>query len=145
MRKPSKSSFCLISSILLLSLSGCAAFRAGKLPPVSSWPPQSAVAKKSIGIVVSGQVFINGAQQEVAPMLIKNWEQEVLRAYRDSGLFSEVNSGPTPSDLRAEVRIVDRGEGSMAMAALTGFTFYLIPSTATDEFIITTTIRDRNG
>ena len=49
------------------------------------------------------------------------------------------------SDFRAEISILDKGEYSPVMSFITGFTMFLIPSTATATMTVTTALKDRNG
>jgi hypothetical protein len=88
---------------------------------------------------------MNGKEVQVDTQFLNASRALALKAYRDSGLFSQVSSGLGTTDLRAEVRFVDNGHGSLAMAFLTGLTLYLIPSSATDELTVKTTIKDANG
>lgn len=128
-----------------LLFSGCASFRSGNLPAITQWPPENAVKGKSISVIVSGESSINGKEQEVNSLFIKNWSEQVTRAYQDSGLFTEVKPGLSDTDLKAEVRIIDRGEANLGLAFLTGLTLYLIPSSATDEITIKTSIKNKDG
>lgn len=124
---------------------GCASFRAGQLSPVPSWPPAQHGAKRTVSVAVSGEAIVNGKQQGVSSTLLNVWRDKTVQAYRESGLFSEVLAGTTPADRQVDVQVLDRGSGSTGAAVLTGLTFYLIPSKATDELTVSTTIRDGNG
>lgn len=95
--------------------------------------------------MLSGEATVNGAKQEVNAAFLNVWRAQTLRAYQDSELFTLASTDPSDTDLRAEVKVLDRGEGSLAMAFLTGLTLYLIPSSATDELTVTTAVKDRSG
>ena len=138
--------YCFCFSLAVsLPFWGCAQFREGNLPPISSWPPESRAEKKSISIIVSGEAIVNGVEHEANSNMVEKWRAQTVKAYRDSALFSEVHAGFKESDLQAQVKIVDQGEFSIGMAILTGLTLYLIPNSATDEVIVKTTFKDHEG
>jgi hypothetical protein len=137
--------FIFIITICLMSFfSGCASFRAGNLPP-SEWSPESVAQNQSIDVIVSGESIVNGKEQDPNAKCLETWNEQVLKAYNDSGLFSEVKTGIAETDLRSEVKILDRGEVNLGLAFITGLTLYLIPSKASDEITIQTKIKDREG
>ena len=138
----------IVHAAMVLGLScvwGCAAWRAGQLSPVSPWPPSPAASKPSISVALSGQAIVNGSEQEVNSRFLDIWREQALKAYQDSGLFSSVATGLGDTDLRAEVKVLDRGDANLALALLSGFTMTMIPSRTTDEFIVRTAIKDRGG
>ena len=146
MKKPKNHIGSIFVSILLLSLvSGCAAYRAGNLPQISSWPPESVNDKKSISIVVSGEAILGGKHQAAPSTYIKISQEPTAKAYRNAGLFSDVKVGFAETDLRAEVKIVHQGETNLGLGFLSGLTLFLIPSKTTDEFVVKTTIKDSEG
>lgn len=134
-----------ISLVLLPLFAGCASFRAGNVPHFSSLPPTARVERKSISLKVYGAVILNGKIYQCHPTAMKKWRKQTIRAYEDSGLFSEVKEDANELDLYAEVVIVDRGDTNAFLAFITGLTLYLIPSKATDEFTLKTTIKDKDG
>lgn len=136
----------LAVGLLLVFLAGCASFRGNNLEPIANWPPAAGAKKKSISVVTKGFSSLNGGETKVAlPQTIDIWNNNAVKAYTDSALFSQVMNGTGQTDLQAEIEVMDKGEGSMAMAVLTGLTLYVIPSTATDTFTLKTTIRDSRG
>jgi hypothetical protein len=136
----------ILAVIIALLSSGCAAFRSGNFQPISQWPPENAVKGKSICIMVSGEGIVNGKEQEVNSKFIEAWRKQTVKAYKDSGLFSAVKTGlPDPDDLRAEIKIMDRGEGNIGLAFLSGLTLLVIPCNSTDEIIIKTTLKNKDG
>ena len=134
----------IASALIVLLTTSCAGFRGTELPPVTAWPPSPAGAgaaggeKPSVSVVVVGNLTFNGAQKDVPPAALKLWTERVESVYRSSNLFSSVERGLGETDLRAEVSITDRGEGSLVLAFLTGLTLYVIPSSATDTFVVST-------
>ena len=125
--------------------SGCIMYREGHLPPITQWPPDVKQTKPTISLIVSGQSIVNDSAKEVPQRFLERWRNDTARAYQESGLFSEVRQTTDDSDFRAEVRILDKGEYSPVMSFITGFTMFLIPSTATATMTVTTALKDRNG
>lgn len=135
----------LTTLLVIVILSGCAAFRDGTNPVITKWPPAIAAKNKSIALQVSVNVIQNGEQVSMDAGFLESWHPEVKRAYESSGLFSAVKSGSDQSDIYADVKITNKGEGSIGLAMLTGATFFLIPSNARGCFIVKTTYKDNNG
>ena len=131
--------------ILSLALSGCATFRDGANPPITKWPPDSAVRNKTISLQVVGKSIMNNEPIETNVKFLDKWRIQVVSAYESSGLFSAVKGGAEKADIRAEISITDKGEGSIALAFLTGFTMFMIPSHVHEGFIIKTTYKDNSG
>jgi hypothetical protein len=140
------SPYFLCVALVLATSYGCASFRIGHLEPPAEWPPKSADAgKKSIALLVSGKLNINGKEQLMPTAVLHKWQKRIAIAYKDSGLFSEVRFGLVEADYKADVTILDRGEFIQAMALLSGLTLTLIPGKAYDEYVVQTTVRDREG
>jgi hypothetical protein len=114
-------------------LLGCAAFREGKLPPIEKWPPPAVATPRAINVNVVGNVV---------GKLQTSWERESMRAFRESGLFSEVvATSRSDAPLRASVKVEYRGRLSRGWMALSGFTLFLIPVPAGENsFALETTI-----
>ena len=129
----------------VLSLAGCISYRSGDLPPIEDWPPAAGDAKRSIRIEVTGRAEANDDAQPVKPAELKAWKDAAAHAYRDSGLFSEVLVDEGSADLVAKVYVLHRGSYSMALVIATVCTVTIIPARGKDEFVVSTTITDRNG
>jgi hypothetical protein len=134
-------------ALALVCLStGCITSREGQLPPITQWPPEAKPIKPSISMVVNGKAVLNGKEQDVtSTAYVQQWRALTIRAYQDSGVFSNVKEGASESDLMAEINVIDQGDSSFVMGFLTGFTMGLIPSSASDVFTLSTTLKDRNG
>ena|SRR2546430_13708091 len=141
--KPRKLSRVIALLLFLCVLSGCAAFRDGKLQRVTPWPPEPAPAKKTIHLLVTGKAVVNGEEKPVQQGTIKAWEAETAKAYMESGIFSEVKILSSDADVHAEVSYLDKGEGSQVWAFISGFTMLMLPFRGTEEFTVTTTFKDR--
>lgn len=138
-------SIIIIGFAFVSSLSGCAAFRGGGTEAPRSWPTSKTADRQSISLLVSGEALINGEMRDVPQQAIAAWEHVAEKAYRESGVFSDVRIGAADTDLRAEIHMLDRGEASMAMALLSGLTLTLIPTKAEDEMVMKTTLRNKAG
>jgi hypothetical protein len=101
--------------------------------------------KQSISLLVTGEGSVNGAKQDSPQRMIEAWQEAAARAYKDSGLFSDVKIDAAETDLRAEIHVIDRGEGNAALAFLSGFTMTLIPAKGEDEFTVKTTLKNKAG
>jgi hypothetical protein len=138
-----------ISGLVLLLASlgtGCITSREGQMPPITQWPPEAKAVKPSISLMVSGKVILNGQEQDVSrTVLVHQWRALTIRAYQDSGLFSNVKEGTTEGDLSAEINVVDQGDGNSVMPLITGLTMGLIPSAASDAVTLRTILKDSIG
>jgi hypothetical protein len=140
-----KISFALILALSVLSLSGCAAFRSGETQPPALWPMSKEPGKQSISLLVTGEGSVNGARVDASQRMIVAWQEAARKAYKDSGLFSDVKTEAAETDLRAEIHVIDRGEGNSALAFLSGFTLTLIPAKGEDEITVKTTLKNKAG
>lgn len=140
-----RSIFFVMALAIALPNIGCASFQTGKLDRDVVLPP-AAEPKPSIAVVVSGRARMgSGADQDVPPRMLESWKNETVEAYRDSGLFSRVESGFSDADLRAEVDVYNTGDPNMGLAFLSGLTLTLIPAKASDVLTMTTVFRNADG
>jgi len=136
----------LASLVVSIGSIGCASFRSGAVPPTQPWPPAAAASKKSISLVLAGSATQNnGTPIDPPPGMVSKWRTWTEAAYRDSALFSAVLAEDLPSDVRAEVRITDTGEGSQGLAFISGLTLTLIPAKATDTITLHTEFKSSKG
>jgi len=154
------------ATVLLAALcalvSGCASYREGELLPVKSWPPMPGQGGRSVGIVFRADVMLNGEEQGASLKQFTRWQEEVVRAYVESDLFSDVRAGSLEidpesgvfvdreagiggTDLRVEITLTDRMTVNWTWSIITGLTVYIIPSRAADEFVLYTIVRNDQG
>jgi hypothetical protein len=130
--------------VLSFGQAACIGLRGGLVP--SQTPPLgSGEAQLSVSIVLKGRALVNNEPTDVPTIAVANWTDNALKAYRESGFFAKVSRSPAKTDLVAEIEIVDRGEANFAMAFLSGLTFTILPSTAWDEFTVSTVFKDQDG
>jgi hypothetical protein len=137
--------YILIVSMLLSSLSGCAAFRTGETQPQTPWLISKEPGKQSISLLITGESSVNGTRQDVPQSMIDAWQAVAEKAYKESGFFSDVMVGAAETDLRAEIHFTDRGEANQALAFLSGFTMTLIPANAHGDMVVKTTLKNKEG
>ncbi len=132
--------------VFLLVLVGCASFRSGKLTPITDWPPESHGTKRPIAVQITGSLEFNGRPQG-RPLqgTLERWYQQAVTAYQDSGLFSKVKGKPEGEDLTAEITIEYKVRASRIWMFISAWTLHLLPSRATQDFILTTHYRDGAG
>ncbi len=146
----------LVFITVVVSLSACAAFREGPFQPPASWPITTASSKQSISLLISGETiakdvhtlkeyrnsFPAGERLPTSDVRHRGLNS-IAKAYRDSGLFSDVKIGTWNTDLRAEIHVLRRHEFSLWRNLTSLFTAFIVPASAQDEVIITTTLKNR--
>ncbi len=124
----------LVAATMLFTT--CAAFRSGDLT-LDPWPPKVKDAKRSVQVSIQG----------VFGPLLESFYKQTIAAYQDSGLFSKILTGSRTErpDIVADISVFHRGEGSRALATLSGLTLLLIPATAQDSFEVRTRFQRDGG
>lgn len=138
----------LVLVLAILACMSCATFREGNLAPIGNWPPTaSGNTKHAITVKVATEMSINGTERLPGDVLTRKWHEHIILAYRDSKLFSSVEFGPDAEQapVIAHATLRDDGTVSLFMAVLTGLTLYVIPSSATDQFTLTTRFMGVDG
>jgi hypothetical protein len=139
----------ITSSVIIVIVaflsSGCASFRTGDLHHISHIPPVNEEKGKSICIIVSNESTLNGKKQPDSLTSLRYLRDQAAKAYQDSGIFSEVITGNSDTDLKAEIEIKDSNRRRIGVTYLAGLTFFLLPTKGTDELIVKTTIKNKDG
>lgn len=134
----------LLSLIVFLLVFSCATFREGNVSYQKIEP--SAGAKKSISFVVTGQVKLN--ENQPVPQnanALGSWANVVKEEFTASSLFSDVKNNEKSTDLSVDINIQNNGQFSQGLSMVTGLTLYLFPSSATDEFVVEATFKNKSG
>jgi hypothetical protein len=135
----------LALTLLILILPGCLMVREGKVKPPVPWPPQTQQGKKSIGLSVSGVANPRGAHQMPRTEAIETAREQAVKAYLESGLFSSVVTTDDPTDLRADIALIEDGSDGMGVwAYLSALTFTMIPGYVSEDLIVNTSFSDRS-
>lgn len=74
-----------------------------------------------------------------------SWANVVKDEFTASSLFSDVKNNDKSTDLSVDVNIQNNGHFNQGLSILTGLTLYLFPSSATDEFVVEATFKNKNG
>lgn len=132
-------------ALLLVTLSGCMMVREGKVKPPAQWPPQQAQQqKKSIGLIVAGALDPKGLSQMPRMETVESVRRQAFKAYSESGLFSSVVTSGEPTDIRADIAVIeDEGDGPGVWAYLSALTFAIIPGYVSEQLIVSTSFSDR--
>ena len=123
--------------LTLLIASGCAAFQGGDGPPRGAWPPPASGLKRkpTINVLVTG----------VGKDLFAHWQRGSTAAFTDSGLCADVKSSPEArTEMTARIDVKHTPGGTYlnpVMRFFSGFTFFLIPLDAYDQFEVEVEIR----
>ena len=72
-------------------------------------------------------------------------QDKIIERFVRSGMFSAVSVSNPNSDLSVTVEMKDDGSGSLVMAFITGLTFFIVPSSATDCYKVTAKVRNNKS
>jgi len=135
----------LLLALLLVSSPGCVMVRDGNVKPPVQWPPHSSQQeKKSIALHVIEVGRQGGSSQGTSPDAAEDFRAQAVKAYTESGLFSSVVTTGEPTDLRADITIIEKGgDGLSWSGAISALTLTMIPGVVSQDLIANTTYRDR--
>lgn len=137
----------LLTLLLLVSstLTGCISYSQHELAPVDQWPPmQARQDKPSAYLHVTTQQQFNGELSGgVGNAALV--EQHILETFKESGQFKNVTTDKVDSNLYVTSTLTNNEQGNIASAWLTGFTFFVIPTTFSNTFTLETVFKDREG
>ncbi|WGK92946.1 hypothetical protein [Pseudomonas migulae] len=127
------------------ALTGCISYSQHNLPPVDQWPPaQARQDKPSAYLHVTIQQKFNGELSgagDNAALVEKN----MLETFKESGQFKSVTTEKVDSNLYVTSTLTNNEQGNIASAWLTGFTFFVIPTTYSNTFTLETVFKDQEG
>jgi hypothetical protein len=160
-----KSSTKIMAHVLALSLlAGCASFGDVSKLTLKPWPLDAAKGRKSITLAYGAGVFnespekkrrhyitlgtmcqttdelgtvICHAQPGVPPTMVQ--------VFQESGLFSEVKTDGSATDLRADIKTLVRNVQNPGGAVLVGLTLFLAPGKVVDhDLVVRATFKDKD-
>lgn len=119
--------------------------RDGKVKPLAQWPPHaSQQGKKSIALHVVEVGPQGGSSQGASPNAQGDFRAQAVKAYTESGIFSSVVTTSEPTDLRADITIVEKGSDSLSWSgAISILTLTMIPGVVSQDVIANTSYKDR--
>lgn len=133
--------------IAVLSLSGCAIFRANDLPEIGTLPgPAGSAPKPTVGYVFNAVSDMSGTRVSNENVRAIQ-EGEFVEVLRESGYFASLEKGKNAGkDIQISIDLVNSGDSSALVAAvITGLSLYTIPSWATDTFEATCKVTTADG
>ena len=141
----------LIKHSLVLAavlLTGCVSYSQHELPAVQPWPPTANApqVKPTAYVRTTALNHVNGGPGNASagkPAAL--WEKAVADAYRQSERFSRVSTDKVDSDIYVDATLHNNEEYSPVSAFITGFTFFIIPTTAKNIFTLETVFKDKDG
>ncbi|PJZ65108.1 hypothetical protein CH371_14370 [Leptospira wolffii] len=145
MNNCSRSFSVFVTRALILFLHCCISFNYGDVDSATKKVTDISTPKRSLGLVVQYEYFLNGTKKEV----ISNGRQEVrkqltFQAYQDSDIFSKIEEG-SQGDLNISVVIIEKAFVNRGLSMLTGISFGLFPSWGSSNLFVKTYVSDRNG
>ncbi|MGZ7457804.1 hypothetical protein ACXPVS_13665 [Pseudomonas sp. Ma2-10] len=135
----------VLLALVSSTLTGCISYSQHDLPPVDQWPPaQARQDKPSAYLHVTTQQQFNGELSGGvgnAALVEKN----MLETFKESGQFKNVTTDKVDSNLYVTSTLTNNEQGNIASAWLTGFTFFVIPTTFSNTFTLETVFKDQEG
>jgi len=152
-------------TLAVLMTGGCASFGdVSQLKP-TPWPPPPGGARKTVTVTYGGGVFTQKGEHKrrhyvAAGAMCRTVDElgtitcgkqvgippGLLKAFQDSGYFSEVKSDGSPADLQAAVKSVVRNQENPGGAILVGLTLFVAPGKIMDHHLVTRmTFKNREG
>ena len=134
--KKSNNRYC-IAVILICSLcSGCASFADWKLQELEGLPEASAPVLKAKLNVDMTYYFNGNLRTEFNENATKTSKKVALETFQKSGFFSSVDTEMADPDLDIKINFQNHERGSSLLAFISGFTFMVIPASATNSFVM---------
>ena len=130
-----------MTALALMVLTGCASFPGRVLPEVTHFPAVS--EKPTVNVSLSFRQYMNGQPLNIGVKIVEDAMQKmIIERFEESGLYSVVSVNNPNPDVSVVVDMKDEGTGSYGMAILTGLTLYIIPSSATDSFVVKAKVKN---
>lgn len=135
-----------ILSLILFSLTGCAVFDKGNISEVNlpayenllGVKPSLSYSSKAIEDYFSVKPLGESGQKII--------EEELLTVLNESNYFSSINNKREHSDIRLDVVLTNSGNpAALVPAVITGLSYFLIPSWATDDFNLVAKVKRKDG
>jgi hypothetical protein len=151
--------------MLSVLVAGCASTGDVSQLKLTPWPPPPPGARKTVSVTYGGGVFSekgeNKRRHYVAAGAMCRTVDEIgtitcgkqvgvppglLKAFQDSGFFTEIKTDGSPADVQVIVKSVVRNQENPGGAVLVGLTLFLAPGKIMDHHLVTRmTFKDREG
>jgi hypothetical protein len=131
-------------ALLLLLAAGCVTVRSAPPGFTGRWPPAEVGSRPAVLLVVSGTATVDGWPRDLGPIL-DLWGAATERAYRESGLFSEVLLGKGRGELRVAAQLRAEVSQYTALTALSYLTLLVLPHVVTTDVALVTRVTTDDG
>ena len=131
---------------ICISLPGCAVFKHHDLPEVQSLPGPAPEAKRPTATYEFTSAVEIGTRRPNHENVRVKLENEFIEVLRESGYFATLEKGSGGKDLDIRVELLNSGDpAALIPAFITGFSLYVIPSWATDNFEVSCKVSTADG
>lgn len=141
MMKPLQVLVTVVVVAISLVSTGCASFKKNQLPEISGFaaiPPESVKPSATYSFVYTHNVFGEGQASESTRAIMS---QEFARVLTESAQFASVIEAGNGGDVHLDVQLHNYGNPAAVIPAfITGFSFFTIPSWATDHWRVTAAV-----
>jgi len=136
----------LLCLLMLTQLGGCLSYAHHDVAQVGQWPPVApdSAHKPRVYVSLVAEHQFNGTPAAGGVDAVR-WQQALVDTYSASGLFQQVTTQKVESDVYAHAHLLNQEKGVLAMAYITGFTLFLVPSKFDNVLTLETVFKDRDG
>jgi len=131
---------------LMLTISGCAVFDGGKVPKTTLSTYEGDGASKptlSYSSLAMGGLSSVTKLPETSQSIIAG---ELLAVLESSDYFGRISKQDEFADISIDITLTNTGSpAAMIPAVITGLTLYIIPSWATDDFVLVAKVEREDG
>lgn len=138
MPKPKRIWFLVFAVAASVVATGCASFKQHRLPEIGAFPSLPAESNKPTATYSFTYAYKIVAEREASENVRQQMSGEFAGILTDSGQFASVTEAPSGGDVHIEAHLRNVGNpAALIPAFITGFTFFTIPSWATDQWSLT--------
>jgi hypothetical protein len=140
--------------IATLLATGCATFKDSEFPVVQKLPDKSAFSNKP-SVFVNAKFYRdmteNLSNSTEVPAALPTLKTAAEKVTKESGLFSKYTLDPfNGRDMDYQIKLdminhVPNMGAAMISGFITGFTLFIIPSAATDNYVLRASVLDKAG
>lgn len=144
MRELRYSYWSIVLIVTLFVTSGCASFQGGSLKPVKSLTEPDEKPRVEVDLVEYSS-FTGGDKVDTSKEIrASEYEQKFINQFRDSEMFSKVDDEIDSPDIQVQLNLTER-KSINYLAGVTGYTFFIIPSSSTVRLQLDANIPQYNG
>ena len=152
-------------ALSVLMVGGCASVGDISQLKLSPWPPPPPSAKKSVNLSYGGGVFNERPEKkrrhyivlgsmcqttdEIGTVVCRKQlavPPPAVKVFQESGLFSEVKTDGSPTDLQVSIKTLVRNVPNPGGQMLVGLSLFLLPGKMVDhDLVARATFKDKDG